>query len=105
MFILSGIASLSLYMYTPSYATDYGLRRIVPAVRIPGLRIAIDVGLIWNCPGLTTAIKDLIDNGPPEGFLTRFLQVFGEKATQTERAVQVAMPELGWHEDATASGS
>ena len=52
--------------------------------------------------GLTTAIKDLIDNGPPEGFLTRFLQVFGEKATQTERAVQAAMTELGWHDDATA---
>ena len=51
--------------------------------------------------GLTTAIKDLIDNGPPEGFLTLFLQVFGEKATQTERAVQAAMTELGWHDDAT----
>ena len=51
--------------------------------------------------GLTTAIKDLIDNGPPEGFLTRFLQVSGEKATQTERAVQAAMTELGWHDDAT----
>ena len=32
--------------------------------------------------GLTTAIKDLIDNGPPEGFLTRFLRVFGEKVAE-----------------------
>ena len=52
--------------------------------------------------GLTTAIRDLINDGPPEGFLTRFLQVFGEKARQTERAVQAAMTELGWHDDATA---
>ena len=28
--------------------------------------------------GLTTTIRDIIDNGPPEGFLTRFLNIFGE---------------------------
>ena len=50
--------------------------------------------------GLTTAIKELIDNGPPEGFLTRFLKVFGERITQTERAVEAAMTELGWLDDA-----
>ena len=49
--------------------------------------------------GLTTAIIDLIDNAPPEGFLTRFLMVFGEKSTQTERAVEAAMTELGWLDD------
>ena len=52
--------------------------------------------------GLTTATKDLIDNGPPEGFPTRFLTVFGEKTTQTQRAVEAAMTELGWLDDATA---
>jgi hypothetical protein len=41
--------------------------------------------------GLTTATKDLIDNAPPEEFLTRFLTVFGEKTTQTQRAVQVVV--------------
>ena len=52
--------------------------------------------------GLTTATKDLIDNGPPEGFLTRFLTVFGEKTTLTQRAVEAAMTELGWLDDGTA---
>ena len=49
--------------------------------------------------GLTTAIKDLINDGPPEGFLTRFLHVFGDKTTQTEKAVAEAMTELGWLDD------
>ena len=52
--------------------------------------------------GLTTAIKDLIDNGPPEGFLTRFLKIFGEKSAQTQRDVEKAMRELGWLDHATA---
>ena len=49
--------------------------------------------------GLTTAIKDLINDGPPEGFLTRFIRIFGEKTTQTETAVAEAMTELGWLDD------
>ena len=52
--------------------------------------------------GLTTAIRDLIDNGPPEGFLTRFLNIFGEKIGQTQMAVDEAMTELGWVDGATA---
>ena len=52
--------------------------------------------------GLTTAIKDLINNGPPEGFLTRFLTVFEEKITQTTSEVEKAMTELGWLDDVTA---
>ena len=52
--------------------------------------------------GLTTAIKELIDDGPPEGFLTRFLQIFGEKSTQTQRAIDEAMTELGWLDAATS---
>ena len=46
--------------------------------------------------GLTTDIKDLINNGPPTGFLTRFLMIFGEKTAQTADEVQKTMAELGW---------
>ena len=52
--------------------------------------------------GLTTTIRDIIDNGPPEGFLTRFLNIFGEKIAQTQIAVEEAMAELGWLDGATA---
>ena len=54
--------------------------------------------------GLTPAIRELIDDGPLKGFLTRFLKVFGEKSSQTQRAVEAAMTELGWlDEDAGKS--
>ena len=49
--------------------------------------------------GLTTTIKDLINNGPPEGFLTRFLDVFEDKIKQTASDVEDAMAELGWGAD------
>ena len=49
--------------------------------------------------GLTTAIKDLINNGPPEGFLTRFLDVFEDTIKQTASDVEDAMAELGWGAD------
>ena len=52
--------------------------------------------------GLTTAIRDIIDNGAPEGFLTRFLKIFGEKIEQTQIAVDEAMKELGWIAGGTA---
>jgi hypothetical protein len=55
-----------------------------------------------RCIGLTTAIKDLINNGPPEGFLTRFLRIFGEKTTQTQRDIDEAMRQHGWLNDATS---
>ena len=50
--------------------------------------------------GLTTAIKDIINDGPPEGFLTRFLRVFGDKIANTDAAMEAAMTELGWLSDA-----
>ena len=50
---------------------------------------------------LTTTVRDIIDNGPPEGFLTRFLNIFGEKIGQTQIAVEEAMAELGWLDGAT----
>ena len=49
--------------------------------------------------GLTTTIKDLINSGPPEGFLTRFLDVFEDKIKQTASDVEDAMAELGWGAD------
>ena len=52
--------------------------------------------------GLTAAIKELIGNGPPEGFLARFLSVFEEKTKQTASEVEKAMTELGWFDDVTA---
>ena len=41
-------------------------------------------------------------DGPPEGFLTRFLNVFGEKIEATQMAVDNAMAELGWVDAVTA---
>ena len=35
--------------------------------------------------GLTSDIRELIDLGPPDGFLTRFLKVFGEKILSTQQ--------------------
>ena len=46
--------------------------------------------------GLTTDIKDLINNGPPPGFLTRYLLIFGEKISETADEVDKTMAELGW---------
>ena len=46
--------------------------------------------------GLTTATRELIDNGPPEGFMNRLLEVFGETSVDTQRAMNAAMAELGW---------
>ena len=46
--------------------------------------------------GLTPAIRELIDGGPPAGFLTRFLKVFEEKACQTQKDIEEALAELGW---------
>ena len=49
--------------------------------------------------GLTPAIRELIDQGPPDGFLTRIIKVFGEgNISMTEQAVQEALAELGWND-------
>ena len=54
---------------------------------------------------MTTKIRDIIDDGPPEGKLTRFLNIFEEKIPQTQIAVAEAMAELGWLDDATTENS
>ena len=46
--------------------------------------------------GLNTDIRDLINGGPPEGFLTRFLKIFEEKISATQQAIEAAMAELNW---------
>jgi hypothetical protein len=46
--------------------------------------------------GLSSAIKDIINNGPPAGMLTRFLQLFEDKAQATDKLVQEALQELHW---------
>ena len=53
--------------------------------------------------GLTTNIKDLINNGPPQGFLTRFLDVFEDKIKQTASDVPNVMAELGWRDEGAES--
>ena len=57
-----------------SYAADYELHRIVLAGRIAGLRIVIEVGVIWNCPGSAENLMiarpyglALFRRGPPAG--------------------------------------
>ena len=46
--------------------------------------------------GLNTDIKYLINGGPPEGFLTRFLNIFEEKIGATQQAIEEAMAEFKW---------
>ena len=46
--------------------------------------------------GLTPSIRELIDLGPPEGFLARFLKVFENHIPRTHQAVEDALRELGW---------
>ena len=46
--------------------------------------------------GISTAIRDLINEGPPPGMLTRFKHLFQEKAEVTEKLMQEALRELHW---------
>ena len=48
--------------------------------------------------GLTKEIRALIDLGPPDGFLTRFLNVFEDKIAITEKAVNDVFAELQWND-------
>ena len=47
--------------------------------------------------GLTSAVRDLINNGPPAGFLTRFLTVFGDKIAMTHQEIEKTLTELEWN--------
>ena len=48
--------------------------------------------------GLTKEVRELIDLGPPDGFLTRFLKVFEDKIANTQKAVDDVFAELGWND-------
>ena len=48
--------------------------------------------------GLTPSIQELIDLGPPEGFLTRFHQIFKDKIAYTHTHIEDALLELGWND-------
>ena len=48
--------------------------------------------------GLTKKVRGLIDMGPPDGFLTRFLKVFEDKIANTQKAVDDVFAELGWND-------
>ena len=43
-------------------------------------------------------IRDLLDLGPPDGFYTRFLKVFGDKISNTQKEVEAVLAELGWND-------
>ena len=47
--------------------------------------------------GLTSDVRELIDLGPPDGFLTRFLKVFRGKISSTQN-VEDVFAELGWND-------
>ena len=48
--------------------------------------------------GLTSDVRELIDLGPPDGFLTRFLKVFEDKMARTQKDVEEVLAELGWND-------
>ena len=48
--------------------------------------------------GINDDIRDLINEGPPSGPLTRFLAVFEAKARDTELLIEDVMQELHWCE-------
>ena len=48
--------------------------------------------------GLTSSIRELIDLGPPEGYLTRFKRIFESKIAQTHEASEKLLRDLGWKE-------
>ena len=54
--------------------------------------------------GLTEETRAIIEQGPPEGFLTRFWEVFAEKSKQTDEEMKKAMAELGWPDHDTGGG-
>ena len=48
--------------------------------------------------GLTSDVRELIDLGPPDGFLTRILKIFGEKISSTQKEIEDVLAELGWND-------
>ena len=49
--------------------------------------------------GLTSSMQELIDQGPPDGFLTWFLKVFEDKIAQTHKDVEDVLLKLCWNDE------
>ena len=41
-------------------------------------------------------LRDILEGGPPEGIITRFRAMFGEKEEWTAQQAEEIMRELGW---------
>ena len=48
--------------------------------------------------GLTEDIRNIINDGPPEGPLTNFMTMFETNIQETEKRIKQLIQELGWHE-------
>ena len=46
--------------------------------------------------GLTKAIREIIEEGPPDSLPTQFHKLFNEKEVQTSIDADAAMKALGW---------
>ena len=62
--------------------------------RVRSLKELRSIGLCDS--KISKDVKELINGGPPTGMLTRFLDIFQEKAKATDEAADEAMRELGW---------
>ena len=49
--------------------------------------------------GIPADLRDLIEDGPPEGILTRFNDMFQELEVATHLRAAEVMLELGWQDD------
>ena len=49
--------------------------------------------------GIPADLRDLIEDGPPEGILTRFNDMFQELEVATHLRAAEVMQELGWQDD------
>ena len=47
--------------------------------------------------GLASSVRELIDLGPPEGFLTRFTIIFKDKIADSHTRVEETLLEFGWN--------
>ena len=46
--------------------------------------------------GLDAKVREIIDQGPPPGMLTRFRELFEEKSLANDKLAEEALQELGW---------
>ena len=46
--------------------------------------------------GMPKNLRDILEGGPPEGIITRFRAMFGEKEEWTAQQAEKILHELGW---------